>query len=87
MRQLRNLLAWICLISASVMGLYNGVYKMLYLAIINACMLYDAGVLSATIIAKTVISCLCSPVIICVGRSSDLCCLPLSANMISQQRL
>ena len=47
------------------MGLYNGVYKMLYLAIINACMLYDAGVLNATIIAKTVISCLCSPVIIC----------------------
>ena len=65
MRQLRNLLAWICLISASVMGLYNGVYKMLYLAIINACMLYDAGVLNATIIAETVISCLCSPVIIC----------------------
>lgn len=59
------MLAWICLIGASVMGLYNGVYKMLYLAIINAFMLYDAGVLSTTIIANTVISCLCSPVIIC----------------------
>ena len=65
MRQLRNLIAWICLISASIMGLYVGVYKMLYLAIINACTLYDAGVLSTTIIASTVISCLCSPVIIC----------------------
>ena len=65
MRQLRNLLAWICLISASITGLYSGIYKMLYLAIINACMLYDTGVLSATIIAKTVFSCLCSPVIIC----------------------
>lgn len=38
---------------------------MIYVAIINACVLHDEGCLTTAIIAKTVFSCLCSPVVIC----------------------
>ena len=38
---------------------------MIYVAIINACVLHDAGCLTTAIIAKTIFSCVCSPVMIC----------------------
>lgn len=38
---------------------------MIYVAIINACVLHDAGCLTTAIIAKTIFSCLCSPVVAC----------------------
>ena len=66
MRNVRNLIAWTGLISACISGLYNGIYKMIYRAVINACALYDAGILTTQVIAETVFSILCSPVVICV---------------------
>ena len=66
MRQLRNTVAWVCLISSCISGLYNGIYKMIYKAVINACALCDAGILTTQVIAETIFSILCSPIVICV---------------------
>jgi len=66
MTAFRNTVAWVCLISSCVSGLYNGIYKMIYKAVINACALCDAGILTTQVIAETIFSILCSPIVICV---------------------
>lgn len=66
MANLRNAIAWLCLISACISGLYHGIYKMIYRAIISACALYDAGILTTQAIAETVFSLIGSPVVICL---------------------
>lgn len=64
MTKFRNFIAWICLISGSVLAICS-LYKMIYIPIITACMLNDAGALTSVIVAKVVFSCLCSPVAFC----------------------
>lgn len=64
MTKFRNFIAWICLISGGASAIYS-LYKMIYVPIINACTLHDAGILTSAIIAKVVFSCLCSPVVFC----------------------
>ena len=66
MTTFRNTVAWVCLISSCISGLYNGIYKMIYKAVINACALCDAGILTTQVIAETIFSILCSPIVICV---------------------
>lgn len=63
MRRIRNFIAWICLISGGMAGLYSGIYKMIYIPIINACVLHDVGHLTSAVIAKMVFSILCAPVV------------------------
>ena len=65
MTTFRNTVAWVCLISSCISGLYNGIYKMIYRAVINACALCDAGILTTQVMAETIFSILCSPVVIC----------------------
>lgn len=64
MKKFRNFIAWICLISGVASAIYS-LYRMIYVPIISACALHDAGVLTSAIIAKLVFSCLCSPVVFC----------------------
>ena len=66
MTAFRNTVAWVCLISSCISGLYNGIYKMIYKAVINACALCYAGILTTQVIAETIFSILCSPIVICV---------------------
>ena len=66
MTTFRNTVAWVCLISSCISGLYNGIYKMIYKAVINACALCDAGILTTQVIAETIFSILCSPIVICL---------------------
>jgi hypothetical protein len=62
-RRIRNFIAWICLISGGMAGLYSGIYEMIYIPVINACVLHDVGHLTSAVIAKTVFSILCAPFI------------------------
>lgn len=64
MKKLRNFIAWICLISGGASAIYS-LYKMIYIPIVTACMIHDAGVLTSTIVAKVIFSCICSPVVFC----------------------
>lgn len=43
--------------------MYSGIYKMIYIPIINACVLHDVGHLTSAVIAKMVFSILCAPVV------------------------
>lgn len=67
MSKVRNFIAWLLLISGVASGLYLGLYENVYLAIINAFTLHDLGLLTSTLIVKTVFSCLCSPLTIFGG--------------------
>lgn len=43
--------------------MYSGIYKMIYIPIINACVLHDVGHLTSAIIAEMIFSILCAPVV------------------------
>lgn len=43
--------------------MYSGIYKMIYIPIINACVLHDVGHLTSAVIAKMVFSILCALVV------------------------
>ncbi len=61
--RIRNMIAWLCLIGSCAGGLYKGLYQMFYMAVINACTLYDTGCLTSAETARTIFSVLGSPVI------------------------
>lgn len=43
--------------------MYSGIYEMIYIPVINACVLHDVGHLTSAVIAKMVFSILCAPFI------------------------
>lgn len=43
--------------------MYSGIYEMIYIPVINACVLHDVSHLTSAVIAKTVFSILCAPAV------------------------
>ena len=72
MTKIRNFIAWLLLIGGFVGGFYFGAYKMLYNPIIHACVYNDIGMLTSTIIAKTIFTCLCSLPVWCLWSFAGL---------------
>lgn len=68
---MRQILALIVFIGSIVLGVYAGVWQMFIHPIIEACMYFDAGTLTGTIIGITVLKCIfasaVSSIIIHVG--------------------
>lgn len=62
MKRIRNFIAWLCLVSGIVWGLYVSLYQMIYLSAMNACMFYDAGALTSSVICQTVFTILGAPI-------------------------
>ena len=64
MKRIRNVVAWICFFSGIIWGLYVSLYQMIYLSIMNACMYYDAGLLTASLVCRTLFMCAGAPIVL-----------------------